>query len=127
MKLRAIFVSALLVMMAGCLYTGHSSQTRSSSSLVSFLYPNGSLPPPRTRFRSCGCRCGWVSAFLPTQGGFGASTLDAAHREQLLERIRRKFSDRKFVSEIVIIPDTIWPRAGASKGFKASSACTTST
>jgi rhombotail lipoprotein len=102
-------------MAAGCLYTGHSSQTRNSSSLVSFLYPTGSAPPPENAIPELRVPLRVGLAFLPTQGGFGASTLDAAHREQLLERIRQKFSDRKFVSEIVIIPDYY---LAASRGFE---------
>ena len=115
MKLRAIIISALLALVAGCLYTGHSSQTRNSSSLVSFLYPNGSTPPPQNEIPELRVPLRVGLAFLPTQGGFGASTLDAAHREQLLERIRQKFSDRKFVSEIVIIPDYY---LASSRGFE---------
>jgi rhombotail lipoprotein len=115
MKLRAMFISVLLTLVAGCLYTGHSSQTRNSSSLVSFLYPNGSTPPPQNAIPELRVPLRVGLAFLPTQGGFGDSTLDAAHREQLLERIRQKFSDRKFVSQIVIIPDYY---LAASRGFE---------
>ena len=41
-------------------------------------------------------------AFLPTQNGAGPT---AAQRDELLERIRQRFADRKFVTEIVTIPD----------------------
>jgi rhombotail lipoprotein len=115
MRLRAMFISALLTMVAGCLYTGHSSQTRNSSSLVSFLYPNGSTPPPQNAIPELRVPLRVGLAFLPTQAGFGNATLDAAHRDQLLEKIRQKFADRKFVSEIVIIPDYY---LAASRGFE---------
>lgn len=49
-------------------------------------------------------------AFLPSNsldqtGRDATGGLDAAHQEALLERIRQRFSSRKFVAEIVIIPD----------------------
>jgi rhombotail lipoprotein len=44
-------------------------------------------------------------AFLPPSGGGYGRALDAAHQNQLLEQIRQHFSERRFVSEIVIIPD----------------------
>lgn len=43
-------------------------------------------------------------AFLP-EGKGQKGALPAAQKEELLEQIRNRFRDRKFVSEIVIIPD----------------------
>jgi rhombotail lipoprotein len=45
----------------------------------------------------------YVLAFLPTRGE--VNTLDAAHKEQLLKQVRARFASRKFISQIVIIPD----------------------
>ncbi len=104
MKLRAIFLLTLSAA-AGCTFTSHSSQSHNSTSLVSFLYPNGSTPPPQNAIPELRVPLRVGLAFLPTQRAFGDVALEAAHREELLERIRQKFSDRKFVSEIVIIPD----------------------
>ena len=77
-------------------------QTAASSSLVEFLYPHGQVPAgnaiPELHVP---VRVGL--AFLPTRGT--ANTLDAAHKEQLLEQIRARFASRKFISQIVIIPD----------------------
>ena len=78
-------------------------RSRSSSSLVEFLYPNSSAPPARDTVPELHLPLRVGLAFLPGRGG--QTTLDAAHEEQLLERIRRRFSDRHFVSEIVVIPD----------------------
>ena len=105
MKIRAILILVLMAAVAGCAYTGHSSQSRNSSSLVSFLYPNGSMPPSQNAIPELRVPLRVGLAFLPSQRGFADSMLDASHREQLLERIRQQFADRKFVSEIVIIPD----------------------
>src|SRR5258708_15735397 len=44
-------------------------------------------------------------AFLPSQAPCGPAALDATQKQVLLERIRQRFSTRKFVSEIVIVPD----------------------
>jgi rhombotail lipoprotein len=114
MKLRAIFLLTLLAA-GGCTFTSHSSQSRNSSSLVSFLYPNGSTPPPQNAIPELRVPLRVGLAFLPTQRAFGDVALEAAHREELLERIRQKFSDRKFVSEIVIIPDYY---LATSRGFE---------
>jgi rhombotail lipoprotein len=70
---------------------------------VEFLYPNSSAPPARDTVPELHLPLRVGLAFLPGRGG--QTTLDAAHEEQLLERIRRRFSDRHFVSEIVVIPD----------------------
>jgi rhombotail lipoprotein len=82
------------------------SSARSSSSLVGFLYP-GRLPPPAENSipqLNLPVRVG--IAFIPeTSRGEGAAGLEAARREEILERIRQRFADRKFVSQIVVIPD----------------------
>jgi rhombotail lipoprotein len=118
MTIRAIVILLLVAAVAGCAYTSHSSQSRNSSSLVSFLYPNGSMPPPQNEIPELRVPLRVGLAFLPSQRGFGDSTLDAAHREQLLERIRQQFSDRKFVSEIVIIPDYYLAASGGFEGLQ---------
>jgi rhombotail lipoprotein len=104
MKFLAVLGLVVLVA-AGCTFMNHSTQTRNSSSLVSFLYPNGSAPPPQNAVPELRVPLRVGLAFLPTQTAFGDAQLDAAHKQELLERIRQRFADRKFVSEIVIIPD----------------------
>jgi rhombotail lipoprotein len=54
-------------------------------------------------------------AFLPSKTGVGAVGLEASHREALLDRIRKRFSDRKFVKNIVIVPDYY---LGSVRGFE---------
>jgi rhombotail lipoprotein len=44
-------------------------------------------------------------AFLPGQSPGNYAELDDAHKVEILERIRKRFADRKFVGEIVVIPD----------------------
>lgn len=83
----------------GC---GAPREHHSSSSLVDFLYPSGALPPAENSIPQLHVPLRVGLAFLPSPNGAGP---DAALREQLLERVRQHFSDRKFVSDIVIIPD----------------------
>lgn len=75
----------------------------SSSSLVEFLYPGGELPPREDSIPELHVPLRVGLTFLPAHGGAGGP--DAALREELLERIRQRFSERKFVAEIVLIPD----------------------
>jgi rhombotail lipoprotein len=80
---------------------GHR-QSRNSSSLVEFLYPNGRVPPAENQIPELRVPLRVGLAFLPTQDGAGPT---AAQREELMERIRQRFANRKFVTEIVTIPD----------------------
>jgi len=74
---------------------------------VGFLYPKGAQRPPTENSipqLNLPVRVG--IAFIPENSGSGAAVgLEAARREEMLERIRKRFADRKFVSQIVIIPD----------------------
>ena len=79
------------------------SQHQSSSSLVSFLYPNGRALPSQNAIPELRLPLRVGLAFLPSANG--ATQLDAAHKAELLDRIRAHFADRKFVSDIVIVPD----------------------
>jgi rhombotail lipoprotein len=113
MKIRML-VGLLMAVAAlpGCTIMQHAfcapgcqSQTHNTSSLVNFLYPDGKTPPPNNTIPVLRVPLRVGLAFLPSQAGFGAAPLDAAQKQELLERIRQRFSSRKFVSEIVVIPD----------------------
>lgn len=120
MRLRCYALLALLglaltacgVLDGGC--PGCNAHTHNSSSLVGFLYPNGAAPAsdsiPQLQLP---LRVGL--AFLPSQGNYGADGPTAAQKEALLERIRQRFADRKFVREIIVIPDYYLATA---KGFE---------
>jgi rhombotail lipoprotein len=102
----------LLAALSGCAVIGHAfcapgcqTQAHNSSSLVSFLYPDGRTPPPQNAIPELHVPLRVGLAFLPSQNAYGATSLDAAQKEQLLDRIRQRFSSRPFVSEIVVIPD----------------------
>jgi rhombotail lipoprotein len=113
MKIRLLAsLAAFGVALSGCALINHAfcapgceSQTRNSSSLVNFLYPDGKSLPATNSIPELHVPLRVGLAFLPSQASYGSAALDAAQKEVLLERIRQRFSSRKFVSEIVIVPE----------------------
>jgi rhombotail lipoprotein len=113
MKARMVLVVLTISLLgSGCAWMDHAfcasschTQDHNASSLVSFLYPDGKIPPQSDAIPELHVPLRVGLAFLPSQGYGSDAKLDAAHKEQLLERIRQRFADRKFVSEIVVIPD----------------------
>jgi rhombotail lipoprotein len=119
MSLRFLLCAAVTAcLLGGCALLepscgpGCPSAHSASSSLVEFLYPKGS-PPPQNSIPELHVPLRVGLAFLPPRPG--AAGPDAALREQLLERVRQHFSDRSFVSQIVIIPDYY---LASSRGFE---------
>jgi rhombotail lipoprotein len=106
---RWLSLCVVVVVLSGCANLGCmpncSSHARNSSSLVDFLYPHGAAPPPQDAIPQLRIPLRVGLAFLPSNDFDATGGLDAAHREALLERIRQRFSSRKFVAEIVVIPD----------------------
>jgi rhombotail lipoprotein len=96
-------------------YPNCRSEARASSSLVSFLYPSGDEPPAENAIPQLKLPVRVGLAFLPMKAGPAAVGLEASHREALLERIRQRFADRKFVKDIVIVPDYY---LASSSGFE---------
>lgn len=113
MKVRSsLFALAMLSGLSGCAIFEHigcapncRSQAHNSSSLVSFLYPDGKTPPPNNTIPELRVPLRVGLAFLPSQPSYGAIPIEEAQKQELLERIRQRFASRKFVSQIVIIPD----------------------
>jgi rhombotail lipoprotein len=75
---------------------------QNSTSLVEFLYPNGSPPPAENAQPQLHLPLRVGLAFLPANGDTGP---DAAQKEALMQEIRKRFVSRKFIAEIVVIPD----------------------
>ncbi len=114
--------SIAALMLTGCtalnaLLGGEQGQRQShnASSLVEFLYPDGRVPPAENQIPELRVPLRVGLAFLPTQDGVGPT---AAEREELLERIRKRFADRKFVTEIVTIPDYYLRNARGFEGLQ---------
>jgi rhombotail lipoprotein len=104
-----VLTSIAALLLSGCTameaLLGHRDgprQAHNSSSLVEFLYPDGSAPPAENQIPELRVPLRVGLAFLPSDKGVGPT---AVQREELLERIRQRFADRKFVTEIVMIPD----------------------
>ena len=76
-----------------------------SSSLVGFLYPEGTdaLPPDDLPTLPVPMRVGL--AFLPERSSQPVDGLEAARRDAILQRIADRFRSRPFIREIVIVPD----------------------
>jgi rhombotail lipoprotein len=72
------------------------------------------MPPPTDTIPELHVPLRVGLAFLPSTASYGAAPLSAAQKEQLLERIRQRFANRPFVSEIVLIPDYY---LGTDRGF----------
>lgn len=118
-RIALVLAMASMLGLSGCVLLCDGPCSRkvvhagNSTSLVEFLYPEG-VPPrtdtvPELRIPL------WVGlAFLPSRQAAGVAPLDAAKRQELLERIRQRFSSRQFVSEISIIPDYY---LASSRGF----------
>jgi rhombotail lipoprotein len=106
--LTALILVILATTLAGCELVScrHCrSEARNSSSLVDFLYPNGARLPARNSIPALKLPVRVGLAFLPSRNGATAEGLEAARREALLERIRQRFASRKFVGQIVLVPD----------------------
>jgi len=90
-----------------------------SSSLVEFLYPQGRVPPRENSVPELHVPLRVGLAFLPARDGSAVGP-DAALRQELLERVRQHFKDRKFVSEIVLIPDYYLKTGRGFEGLEAT-------
>ncbi|MEO8309459.1 MAG: rhombotarget lipoprotein [Pseudomonadota bacterium] len=100
-----ILVLSSALALSGCvLGPGARVRTGSSSSLVEFLYPEG-VPPPTDTVPELKIPLRVGLAMLPSRQSGVTTALDAQQKQDLLERIRQRFSSRSFVSDISIIPD----------------------
>jgi rhombotail lipoprotein len=118
-------LTALLIVtlsLTGCMALDEShcalscrTQHRGSSSLVEYLYPQGQPPPSENAIPELRLPLRVGLGFLPRSSSDTGVTLDAAQREQLLERIRQHFRNRPFVAEITLVPDYY---LGQARGFE---------
>jgi len=119
---RLVLLLTGVVGLSGCvaldqIFCGPScraSSTRNSSSLVGFLYADGKSPPVEDVVPELRLPLRVGLAFLPTQSSNGDLALEAAEQEALMQKIQARFAGRKFISEIVVIPEYYLRNA---KGF----------
>jgi rhombotail lipoprotein len=114
-------LGALPVLLSGCsqLWGTGNVRTGASSSLVDYLYPEGEIPPDfdvRVPQLKLPLRVG--IAFVPGSNAgkptYGQPVLSEAEKTTLLELVRERFKDRKYISSIEIIPETY---LRSSRGF----------
>ncbi len=103
-------ITVLCALLAGCADLAPCvpichSETHNSSSLVQFLYPRGAEPSPVDQVPELRLPLRIGLAFLPSSVSSRPAAITAAQREALLTRIRDHFNRRRFVSQIVVIPD----------------------
>lgn len=94
---------------------GSNVRQGESSSLVDYLYPNGEIPPEHDENipnLNIPLRVGL--AFVPSHSNT-VEGLSEANKNSLLEKTKESFSKRKFIKEIIVIPDT-YLRSG--RGFR---------
>lgn len=85
-----------------------------SSSLVGFLYPEGTDSVPADTLPTLPVPLRVGLAFLPERSGAPIAGLEAARREEILQRIAGHFRSRSFIAEIVQVPDYY---LGGVRGF----------
>src|SRR3984957_4776586 len=99
---------AVILGLSGCAnlacFSSCQRHAQNSTSLVEFLYPDGAMPPPQDVQPQLHLPLRVGLAFLPSNGDTQIGP-DAAQEEALLQEIRKRFVSRKFIAEIVVIPD----------------------
>lgn len=94
---------------------GGTTRKGVSSSLVSFLYPDGEQPPPyddSVPVLTLPLRVG--IAFVPPTGYTDIPGLSEAVKIELLDKVRAEFLERDYISAIEIVPETYMR---GSRGF----------
>ncbi|MEJ2689000.1 MAG: rhombotarget lipoprotein, partial [Deltaproteobacteria bacterium] len=95
--------------------TGGNVRQGVSSSLVDYLYPNGEIPPQfEEKIPNLHLPLRVGLAFVPAYSN-NIEGLSEANKNSLLEKVKKAFSNRKFIKEITIVPDT-YLRSG--RGFQ---------
>jgi len=108
-----------LVLCAACTWlwqqSGYQQREGVSSSLVDYLYPKGEVPPDRDATiprLQLPLRVG--IALVPADSRY-SGTLSEATKNDLLNQVKARFVDRKYVEHIEVIPETY---LRSSKGFE---------
>jgi rhombotail lipoprotein len=103
-----VAIVSLSLGLGGCAdlacFSSCQRHAQNSTSLVEFLYPNGAPPPAQDAQPQLHLPLRVGLAFLPSNGEPRIGP-DAAQKEALLQEIRKRFVSRKFIAEIVLIPD----------------------
>jgi rhombotail lipoprotein len=122
-SLGIVAAAAICMGLAGCALLAPCEPychtvTHNSSSLLQFLYPGGGEPPARNQMPELHVPLRVGLAFLPGSGAPAGVGPTAVQQEALLERIQEHFSRRRFVSQIVVIPDYYLTEARGFEGLQ---------
>lgn len=120
-NLIALSTLLLTVLLSGCTslmqqITDQGMRRGVSSSLVDYLYPSGETPPKfdeTVPHMKLPLRVG--VSFVPSHAD-DSIALTATRKSELLNNVKNAFSDKPFISEIVVIPDTY---LRSNRGFKS--------
>jgi len=129
MNIRTVLALAIAALgLAGCATSGSTNcwpfcttkHVDSSSSLVAFLYPQGSAPPRDNTIPELRVPLRVGLGFLPSDNPYASGDgPTAAEKERLLEHIREHFARRKFVGEIIEIPDYYFAHGKGFSGLQS--------
>lgn len=105
----SLLLGLALALGAGCATT----QSRQSTSIVDYLYPDAREPVAEQGIPLLTLPMRVGVAFVPEAAEHAASTLTEARKRQLLESVADHFRDRDFIRSIEIIPSAyLRPRGG---------------
>ncbi len=100
---------AVVLLATGCATT----QSRQTTSIVDFLYPDAKEPVADQGIPVLNLPMRVGVAFVPEAHGRGSAVLSEARKRQLLEEVAGHFRDREFVRAIEIIPSAyLRPQGG---------------
>jgi rhombotail lipoprotein len=100
---------AIALLATGCATT----QSRQTTSIVDYLYPDAKEPVADQGIPVLNLPMRVGVAFVPETHGFGSGVLSEARKRQLLEEVAGHFRDRDFVRTIEIIPSAyLRPKGG---------------
>jgi len=108
-RIRIVSALVLPVIVSGCsslwgMGYGQEVRTGTSSSLVDYLYPDGSVPPAQTEtlpHLDLPLRVG--IAFVP--GRYSPDGISEAMKMSLLEGVKEQFVAQEYIAHIDVIPD----------------------
>lgn len=104
-----LLLGLALLTAGGCATT----QSRQTTSLVDYLYPDAKEPVVEQGIPVLNLPLRVGVAFVPEAHGFGSAVLSEARKRQLLEEVAGHFRDRDFVHAIEIIPSAyLRPQGG---------------
>lgn len=119
MRLATLWILSLALWGCTEFFRPGEARTGASSSLVDYLYPEGEVPPGfEAQIPQLNLPLRVGLAFVPTREASrmygGQPVLSEADKSRLLERVKGKFVDRKYITSIEVIPETY---LRSTKGF----------